>query len=180
MAMDVLTRLKVLIRGTCNLPRLKKNGLKVGVNFKILGECIIDPGHCWLISIGDDVTLAPRVHILAHDASTKMFLGYTKIGKVTIGNHVFVGAGTIILPNTRIADNTIIGAGSVVTKDCESGVYAGNPARYLCSLAEYLDQEKERMNHACVYDREWTIGRITDERKESMAKDLDHKIGFVE
>lgn len=177
--MAVLERLKVLIRGTCNLRRLKKDGLKVGENFQMLEGCMIDPGHCWLISIGDHVTLAPRVHILTHDASTKMFLGYTKIGKVTIGNHVFIGAGTIILPNTRIADNTIIGAGSVVTKDCKSGVYAGNPARYICSMAEYLDKEKELMLHTCVYDREWTIGRITDERKDRMAKDLDDQIGFV-
>ena len=52
----------------------------------MMGECIIDPGHCWLISVGDRVTLAPRVHILAHDASLKETLGYTKIGRVKIGN----------------------------------------------------------------------------------------------
>lgn len=178
--MAVFERLKVLIRGTCNLAKLKKDGLKVGEDFHMLEGCIIDPGHCWLISIGDHVTLAPRVHILSHDASTKMFLGYTKIGKVTIGNHVFIGAESIILPNTRIADNTIIGAGSVVTNDCESGIYAGNPARYICSLAEYLNKEKELINHTCVYDRKWTIGRITDEKKNRMVKDLDGIIGFVE
>lgn len=77
------------------------NGLKIGENCHILGECIIDPGHCWLISIGDNVTLAPRVHILAHDASTKRILGYTLIGRVTIGNNVFIGAGSIILPNVK-------------------------------------------------------------------------------
>lgn len=178
--MACFEKLKILIRGTCNLPRLKKDGLKVGRNFHMMDGCIIDPGHCWLISIGDNVGLAPRVHILAHDASTKMFLGYTKIGRVTIGNNVFIGAGTIVLPNTKIADNTIIGAGSVVTKDCQSGVYAGNPAHYLCSMEEYLEKEKKMMEHACIYNREWTIGRITDERKAQMAADLANKTGFVE
>lgn len=103
---------------------MKRDGLTVGKNFNIQEGCIIDPGHCWLISIGDHVTLAPRVHILAHDASTKIFLGYTKIGKVNIGNNVFIGSQTTILPNVCIEDNVIIGSNSVVTKDCKSnGVY---------------------------------------------------------
>ena len=68
-----------------NLKKLKKAGLKVGKNFSMQEKCIIDKSHCWLITIGDDVTLAPRVHILAHDASTKRHLDYTKIGLVNIG-----------------------------------------------------------------------------------------------
>lgn len=47
------------------------NGLKIGEGCAVMDGCIIDPGHCWLIEIGDRVTLAPRVHILTHDASTK-------------------------------------------------------------------------------------------------------------
>ena len=78
----------------------------------MMGECIIDPGHCWLISVGDRVTLAPRVHILAHDASLKETLGYTKIGRVKIGNDVFIGANTTILPGVTIGDKVVIGANS--------------------------------------------------------------------
>ncbi|WP_253200562.1 DapH/DapD/GlmU-related protein [Clostridium sp. CF012] len=100
-----------------NTEQLIKMGLKVGKNFNRLGGCIIDDSHCWLITIGDNVTLAPRVHILAHDASTKMYLDVTKIGLVDIGNNVFIGAGSIILPNVKIGNNVIIGAGSIVTKD---------------------------------------------------------------
>lgn len=47
------------------------NGLKIGEDCDIQFESIIDWSHCRLIEIGDRVTLAPRVHILAHDASTK-------------------------------------------------------------------------------------------------------------
>lgn len=100
-----------------NLKKLKKNGLKVGENFSMQEKCIIDKSHCWLITIGDNVTLAPRVHILAHDASTKRHLNYAKIGLVNIGNKTFIGAGSIILPNVAIGNNCIIGAGSVVTKN---------------------------------------------------------------
>ncbi len=58
---------------------------------------MIDSSHCWLIQIGDNVTLAPGVHVLAHDASTKRSLGYTKIGIGQGGNNVFGGAHSVIL-----------------------------------------------------------------------------------
>ena len=51
---------------------------------------------------------------------------------VNIGNDVWIGAGAIILPGVTIADNTVIAAGAIVTKDCESGfIYAGIPAKPL-------------------------------------------------
>lgn len=77
------------------------NGMKVGKNPNFQDGIIYDPSHSWLISIGDDVTIAPRVHILCHDASTKRALGYTKIGRVTIGDNVFIGANTTILPSVK-------------------------------------------------------------------------------
>ena len=104
------------------------NGLTIGKDCHVMGECIIDPGHCWLIEIGDRVTLAPRVHIWAHDASTKRPLGYTALGRVKIGSDVFVGAGTIILPSVEIGDRVVIGAGSVVSKNIPANsVAVGNP-----------------------------------------------------
>lgn len=66
-------KVKSLIRGTINLDKLIKQGLVIGENFHAQEGVIIDPGHCWLIEIGSNVTLAPRVHILAHDASTKTY-----------------------------------------------------------------------------------------------------------
>ena len=95
---------------------LKKVGCKIGENFSMQPGCIIDDSHAFLISIGDHVTLAPNVHILAHDASTKDALGYTRIAPVNIGDHVFIGAGSIILPGVSIGDRVIIGAGSIISK----------------------------------------------------------------
>jgi len=68
------------LRGVTDVPTLIKKGLIIGENVFINFGCIIDESFCWLISIGNNVTLAPNVHILAHDASTKKALGYTKIG----------------------------------------------------------------------------------------------------
>ena len=129
-----------------HLDKLIKRGLKIGKNFKRMGGVIIDPSHCYHISIGDNVILAPRVHILAHDASFGLFTGKTCAANVTIGNYVFVGAGTIILPGVHIGNRVIIGAGSIVTKDIpDNSVAVGNPARVICTVDAYLEKETAKM-----------------------------------
>lgn len=97
--MNYLKELIYRIRGEYTTEKLIKMGMRVGENFTRLNDVILDPAHCWLIEIGNNVTMAPRVHVLCHDASTKQFIGYTKIGGVKVGNNVFVGADTVILPN---------------------------------------------------------------------------------
>ena len=58
-------------------------------------------------------------------------------------DNVFIGSGTRILYNTRIGSNVIIGSGSLVNKDIpDNSVYAGVPARYICSFEEYVEKAK--------------------------------------
>ena len=178
----VLKNILYRIRGDYTTEKLIKIGMKVGKNFKRLHGVILDPAHCWLITIGDNVTMAPNVHILAHDASTCCELGYAKIGRVNIGNNVFIGASTIVLPNVTIGDNVIIGAGAVVTKNLESdGVYAGNPAKRIMSYSEYINKQKEIFKNNPVYEEEYTLRNknITKEQKEEMYNNLLEKSGFV-
>lgn len=169
------------IRGDHTTEKLIKMGLRVGKNFSRLEGSIIDPAHCWLIEIGDDVTLAPRVHILAHDASTVHYFGCAKIGRVIIGNRVFIGASTVVLPNVTIGDDVIIGANTTVTKNLESGfVYAGNPARKICSLEEYISKNKYLRDKCPYYGEEYTLRQnINDTKKEQMRNDLKNTCGFV-
>ena len=169
------------LRGNHTTEYLIKNGLKVGNNFKRLVGTIIDPAHCWLIEIGDNVTLAPRVHILAHDASTIHYLGYAKIGRVVIGNTVFIGADTVVLPNVSIGDNVIVGANSTVTSDLESGyVYAGSPARKLCTIDEFMAKNKKFMEERPCYGEEYTMRfNVNEEKKKQMNKELSDGWGFV-
>ena len=96
--MNPLKEFVYRLRGEHTTERLVSMGMHVGKDFKRLKGVILDPSHCWLIDIGDRVTMAPGVHILCHDASTKTALGYTKIGRVTIGNNVFIGASSVVLP----------------------------------------------------------------------------------
>ena len=176
----ILERVKTKIRGTIDINRLKKDGLIVGKNFNTQYGVIIDPGHCWLIEIGDNVTLAPRVHILAHDASTKIPLGYTKIGKVTIGNNVFIGANTVVLPNVQIGNNVVIGAGSIVTTDLPSGgIYLGNPCRKIADYDEWVRKQKERMKSAPIYGESYIIDNITNDQKQQMKAELKDRIGYI-
>lgn len=129
-----------------NISKLLKRGLKVGKQFKRMGGVIIDPSHCYHITIGDNVTLAPRVHILAHDTSTYVFFGKTRAANVTIGNDVFVGASSIILPGVHIGNRVIIGAGSIVKHDIpDNSVAVGNPAKVVCSVDDYLAKEQAKM-----------------------------------
>lgn len=180
--MNIVKEMVYRLRGEYTTEKLIKMGMKVGKNFGRLNGVILDPSHCWLIEIGDNVTLAPRVHILCHDASTKQFLDYTKIGKVKIGNNVFIGAESVVLPNVKIGSNVIIGANSTVTKDISDNVVAaGNPAKVICSLDEYLERHKDNMNKVPVYGEDYTLrGNLTDDKKLQMIRELDERIGYVD
>lgn len=179
--MNFIKEIIYRIRGEYTTEKLIKMGLKVGMNFKRLNGVILDPSHCWLISIGDNVTMAPRVHILAHDASTKTFLDYTKIGCVNIGDNVFVGAESIVLPGITIGNNVIIGANSTVTHNIpDNSVAVGSPAKVICSLDEYLTKEKSRMKSSIIYDDDFTLGgNISDEKKQQQSNELKDRIGYV-
>lgn len=169
------------LRGELTVDTLIDMGLTVGKRFSAQQGVNLDPSHCWLITIGDDVTLAPRVQVLAHDASPCKHIGYAKIGRVIIGNRVFIGAGTIILPGVHIGDNVIIGAGSVVTHSLESGgVYAGNPAKRICSVEDYLEKHISQMKSRPVYGEAFTLRQnISPEMKKQQCMELNDGIGYV-
>lgn len=179
--MGALKELLYRFRGEYTTKKLVKMGMTVGKNFTRLNGVILDPSHCWLLTIGDNVTIAPRVHILCHDASTKTFLNYTKIGRVTIGNNVFIGAESVILPNVKIGNNVIIGANSTITRDVPDGVVvAGNPAKIICTLDEYIDKQKTQMQDSPVFDESYTLrGNITIAKKQEQKEALANIWGYV-
>lgn len=180
--MNPVKELIYRLRGEYTTEKLISMGMKVGRNFGRLNGVILDPSHCWLIEIGDNVTLAPRVHILCHDASTKSFLGYTKIGRVTIGNDVFIGAESVVMPGVTIGNRVIIGANSTVTHDIpDNTVVVGSPARVFCSVDEYLDKERKRMEAAPCYGEEYTLRQnVSMEKRMEQKAALDGKIGYID
>lgn len=180
--MNPVKELLYRLRGEHTTEKLVSMGMKVGKNFGRLNGVILDPSHCWLIEIGDNVTLAPRVHILCHDASTKTFLNYTKIGRVTIGNNVFIGAETVVLPGVTIGNNVVVGANSTVTHDVpDNTVVAGSPARVICTLEEYLNKERSRMATAPCYGEEYTLRQnVSMEKRMEQKAALEGKMGYID
>ena len=88
----------------------------------------------------------------------------------------------MVLPNVTIGDNVVIGANSTVTKDIPSNsVYAGNPAKFICTIEEYIEKNKRKMEVSPVYGEEYTLRANVDEaKKKKMYDELENKIGFVD
>jgi len=164
-----------------NLYELRRRGASIGENVDILDNCIIDPDHCFHIKIGNNVTFAPNVHVLAHDASTKKFIGYTKVKNTTIGNNVFVGAGSLILPGVQVGDNVIIAAGSVVITDVpDDTVFGGNPAQQISTTSSYLEKMKESMNNNNTFSDEYVFQNLNKDRISERVNSANfHKTIFI-
>lgn len=96
------------------------------------------------IKIGNNVTFSHGVTILTESYNVDDYKAYCKkehkSKPVTIGNNVWLGVNAIVLPGIKIADNIIVGAGSIVTHDLteEYTIYAGNPAK---KIRKFGDKE---------------------------------------
>ena len=113
-------------------------GVKVGNGCYIGFNVICDTNYAELVTISDNVTISHDTVIYVHTASpVKSPLSelYKQVLPVTIENGAWIGAGCIVLPGVTIAQDCMIGAGSVVARSTEpSSLYAGNPCKMIKSL----------------------------------------------
>lgn len=157
----------------------RKNGVTIGENVKLL-NAHLDWNHGFLITIGNNVTIT-NAAILTHDASTHGFLGYSKIGPVTIGDNVFIGYGSVVLPNVTIGNNVVIGAGSIVTHDIPDGVVvAGNPAKTISTIEEYIERNREAMKVKPVFSKAWELSVEEKKLAKRTTEEYGGGIRFVE
>lgn len=136
--------------------------IEVGKNFFANYNCtILDVAK---VTIGDNCQLAPNVAIYTaghpvHPDTRNS--GYEYGISVTIGDNVWIGGNSVICPGVRIGSNTVIGAGSVVTKDIPDWVIAaGNPCRVIREITAedrrlyFRDKEFDDEAWQDVMDRE--------------------------
>jgi acetyltransferase-like isoleucine patch superfamily enzyme len=132
-------------------PAVYAKYLKVnfGKNVRITGE-IYFGSEPYLITIGNDVTITQGVTFHNHDGGVgifrKKYPGINVFKPITVGNNVFIGSNSTLMPGIAIGNNVVIGASSVVTRDIpDNSVVAGVPAKFIRSVDEY---EQSVLNHA--------------------------------
>jgi len=113
-----------------------------GTHLRIGARCFANFGLVALdvaaITIGDDVQIGPNVQLLTptHPVEPEPRREKWEAAQpIVIGDNVWLGGGAIVLPGVTIGENTVVGAGSVVTRDLPANVVAvGNPARVVRTL----------------------------------------------
>lgn len=167
--MNLKNKIKVKILGyratsESYITYLKKIGVQVGEDVVLYRplNTTIDVQNPHLLEIGNHVMMTGPVTILTHDYSWSVLK--RKYGEI-VGNqkytvlkdNIFIGWGATILAGSYIGENTIIGAGSVVSGHLEgNAVYAGNPARRILSIDEYYQKRKSKqIEEAVAYVRKY-------------------------
>ncbi len=122
----------------------------------------------WLISCGDNVFVTAGCQFLTHDGGTLILrrehptLEWT--APIHVGDDVYFGIRSIVLPGVTIGNRVIIGAGSVVTSDIpDNSVVAGVPARRLKSVDEYLEKMVQKslgIGHLSAREKEVRLRAI--------------------
>ena len=122
----------------------------------------------WLITLSDNVHITKNVEFITHDGGVLILrkevpdLELTK--PITVGNDVYIGINTIILPGVNIGNRCIIAAGAVVCDDVpDNSVYGGIPAQYIKSVDEYFEKAKENSLH---------LGNLSAVKKAKKLKEI--------
>lgn len=124
----------------------KARGLKVGKDV-IFVEAPKFGSEPYLIEIGDRTKITANCTFINHDGamyvirSMEKYTDARNFGRIKIGKNCFIGNNCTILPGVEMGDNCILGAGSVLNSSMPpNSVYAGVPARFICTVEEYGDK----------------------------------------
>lgn len=122
---------------------------KIGVNIGL--DCFVPDKNCWpsepyLVTIGNHCQITVGARLFTHGGGhvvRDQYPEFDTFGKIVIGDWVYIGNNSLVMPGVSIGNNVLVAAGSVVTKSVPSGVVvAGNPARIICTIEEYLEKNK--------------------------------------
>lgn len=161
-------------------------GVKVGDNSNF-GKNHNFGSEPYLITIGDNFNSASNINFITHDGSIRvlrnLYPQYAKsdlIKEIIIGNNVFIGMNVNILPGTIIENNVIIGAGSIVKGNIlANSVYAGIPAKYICSINDYMEKNKDSFietKHLNYFEKKEFLEKIKEKEKKKKIFLLIHQL----
>lgn len=138
------------LRLTLTLLKYKKRGIQIGENVYISPKAYIDSHKGSKVKIGNNVYITRNVVILNHSDTHKggpmnlwVEFGGRRICKdVTIGDNVFIGVNSVVMPGVTIGKNSIIGALSFVSTDVPEGaVFAGVPAKKITNVGTLIKND---------------------------------------
>lgn len=127
----------------------------IGVNLGI--DNFVPDKNSWssepyLITVGNHCAITNGVRIFTHGGARVARMKYPDFdvfGKVIIGDWVYIGTNSLIMPGVTIGDGSLIAAGSVVTKSVPSGVVVGgNSAKILATIDEYIERNRSFNLHS--------------------------------
>ena len=118
----------------------RRAGVKMGKNNELFSR--FWSSEPYLIELGDDVHITAGCKLFTHGGGTVARSIYPKFdcfGKVKIGNNVYIGTNSLIMPGVTIGNDVLVAAGSVVCHSVPDGVVVGgNPARIIGTTADYI------------------------------------------
>lgn len=138
--------------------RIKLRGGVIGADVFIGQDVYIDLDYAFLLEIGDGAVISARSVIELHDSSLPNVKGSgkLKVGRVSIGRRTYIGTNAIILPGTSIGEGAIVGAASLVNTDIPPHeVWAGIPAKFLCTVDELIRKREEMENSDKSANFDW-------------------------
>ena len=144
-----IKRLFNIVRQYVRYKVLQSRGIRIGKKTYIAPTAYIDSHKNAKVVIGTNCYITRNVIILNHSDTIcggplniwREIGGKRIFGDVKIGDNVFIGVGSVIMPGVTVGDNTIIGALSLVIKDIPSNeVWAGNPAKFIENTSEHINK----------------------------------------
>lgn len=149
---------------------LEKQARRVGVN---MGKDNFVASKFWssepyLITIGSYCAITSGVKIFTHGGARvarRQYPYFDCFGKVSIGDYVYIGTNSLIMPGVNIGDNVLVAAGSVICNSVPAGVVVGgNPARLIGKIEDYIERN---------LDYNLNTKGLSMKEKEKVLKSLD-------